>query len=174
MQPAEKQIHRETLEEEATHTTDEARMLLPGVQAVLGFQLVAVTNQRFVLFTPVEQALYLAAFLLLALAMGLIMAPAAYHRQAERGKVTRRFVDLSSMLLTLAMVPPDRCVLPRRLPRRPPDPRRADDVGNRCRHRRHRSGGAVVRPACDLPPSEGLIVRPRRRSPDGPAPARGR
>jgi len=105
MQPAEKQIHRETLEEEATHTTDEARMLLPGVQAVLGFQLVAVTNQRFVLFTPVEQALYLAAFLLLALAMGLIMAPAAYHRQAERGKVTRRFVDLSSMLLTLAMVP---------------------------------------------------------------------
>lgn len=105
MQPAEKQIHRETLEEEATHTTDEARMLLPGVQAVLGFQLVAVTNQRFVLFTPVEQALYLAAFLLLALAMGLIMAPAAYHRQAERGMVTRRFVDLSSMLLTLAMVP---------------------------------------------------------------------
>jgi uncharacterized membrane-anchored protein len=105
MQRAEKQIHRETLEEEATHTTDEARMLLPGVQAVLGFQLVAVTNQRFTLFTSVEQALYLAAFLLLALAMGLIMAPAAYHRQAERGRVTRRFVDLSSTLLTLAMVP---------------------------------------------------------------------
>ena len=51
-------------------------MLLPGVQAVLSFQLVAVTNQRFVLLTPVEQALYLAAFLLLALAMGLIIAPA--------------------------------------------------------------------------------------------------
>jgi hypothetical protein len=105
MQRAEKQIHRETLEEEATHTTDEARMLLPGVQAVLGFQLVAVTNQRFTLFTSVEQALYLAAFLLLALAMGLIMAPAAYHRQVERGKVTRRFVDLASMLLTAAMLP---------------------------------------------------------------------
>src|SRR3977135_741919 len=105
MQPAEKQIHRETLEEEATHTTDEARMLLPGVQAVLGFQLVAVTNQRFVLFTPVEQALYLAAFLLLALAMGLIMAPAAYHRQAERGCLTRRFVNFASLLLTLSLVP---------------------------------------------------------------------
>jgi uncharacterized membrane protein len=37
--------------------------------------------------------------------MGLIMAPAAYHRQAERGKVTRRFVDLASMLLTAAMLP---------------------------------------------------------------------
>ena len=105
MQSAQEHVHRETLEQEATHATDEARMVLPGVQAVLGFQLVAVTNQRFTLFTSVEQALYLAAFLLLALAMGLIMAPAAYHRQAERGRVTRRFVDLSSTLLTLAMVP---------------------------------------------------------------------
>jgi hypothetical protein len=99
------QTHRETLEEEATHATDEARMLLPGVQAVLGFQLIAVFNQRFVQFSPTEQVLHLAAFLLLALAMGLIMTPAAYHRQAEQGKVTRRFVDLSSLLLTLAMTP---------------------------------------------------------------------
>jgi hypothetical protein len=41
------QTHRESLEEEATHATDEARMLLPGVQAVLGFQLIAMFNQRF-------------------------------------------------------------------------------------------------------------------------------
>jgi uncharacterized membrane-anchored protein len=99
------QTHPESLEEEATHATDEARMLLPGVQAVLGFQLVAVTNNRFTLFTETEQILFLAAFVLLALAMGLIMAPAAYHRQAERGKVTRRFVDLASRLLTLSMLP---------------------------------------------------------------------
>jgi hypothetical protein len=99
------QKHYETLEEEATHTLDEARMLLPGVQAILGFQLMAVTNQRFVLFSAGEQILYLAAFVLLALAMALIMAPAAYHRQAERGKVTRRFVELSSSFLTLAMLP---------------------------------------------------------------------
>jgi cobalamin synthase len=99
------QTHRETLEEEATHATDEARMLLPGVQAVLGFQLVAVTNNRFTLFTQGEQILFLVAFVLLALAMGLIMAPAAYHRQAGRGKVTRHFVDLASRLLTIAMLP---------------------------------------------------------------------
>jgi uncharacterized membrane-anchored protein len=99
------QTHRESLEEEATHTTDEARMVLPGVQAVLGFQLIAVFNQRFTQFTASEQVLHLAAFLMVALAMGLIMAPAAYHRQVERGKVTRRFVDLSSRLLTLAMIP---------------------------------------------------------------------
>jgi hypothetical protein len=39
--------HKESLEEEGTHATDEARMILPGVQAILGFQLIAVFNQRF-------------------------------------------------------------------------------------------------------------------------------
>jgi hypothetical protein len=41
----------------------------------------------------------------MALAMGLLMTPAAYHRQVERGRVSRRFVDLSSSLLTFAMLP---------------------------------------------------------------------
>jgi hypothetical protein len=54
------QVHRETLEEEATHVTDEARMVLPGVQAVLGFQLIAVFNQRFQELSAGEQLLHLA------------------------------------------------------------------------------------------------------------------
>ena len=104
MQMAE-DLHRESLEEEATHATDEARMLLPGVQAVMGFQLMAVFNQRFELLGAAEQRVHLAAFLLLVLAMALIMAPAAYHRQVERGVLSRRFVDLASRLLTWALLP---------------------------------------------------------------------
>jgi uncharacterized protein DUF6328 len=87
------------------HATDEARMVLPGVQALLGFQLIAVFKQRFQDLAEGRQVLHLAAFLSLALAMTLIMAPAAYHRQAERGCVTRRFVDFASLLLTLSLVP---------------------------------------------------------------------
>ena len=99
------EIRRESLEEEATHATHEARMVLPGVQAVLGFQLVAVFNQRFEELSFTEQVVHLSAFGLIALAMGLMMTPAAYHRQAERGYVSRRFVDLASTLLTVAMFP---------------------------------------------------------------------
>ena len=33
------------------------------------------------------------------------MTPAAYHRIAERGLVSRRFIDLASRFLELAMVP---------------------------------------------------------------------
>ena len=98
-------LHSESLEEEATHATDEARMLLPGVQAVMGFQLMAVFNQRFEMLSAGQQRLHLAAFLMLILAMGLIMAPAAYHRQAERGVLSKRFVDLASRLLTWALWP---------------------------------------------------------------------
>ena len=98
-------LHEELLEEEATHATDEARMVLPGVQAILGFQLIAVFNQRFQELTEDRQILHLVAFLLLAAAMGLIMTPAAYHRQAERGCITRRFVDLASFLLTVSLIP---------------------------------------------------------------------
>jgi hypothetical protein len=98
-------VHCETLEEEATHATDEARMVLPGVQAFLGFQLMSVFNQRFEQFARGEQILHLAALLLVATAMALLMTPAAYHRQVEAGSVSRRFVDLASVLLTLAMLP---------------------------------------------------------------------
>lgn len=98
-------IHRETLEEEATHITDEARMVLPGVQAILGFQLMAIFNQRFEQLSHGEQLVHLASFLLTATAMGLIMAPAAYHRLVERDRVSRRFVNLSSTLLCAAMLP---------------------------------------------------------------------
>ncbi len=97
------EFHREKLEEEATHATDEARMVLPGVQAIMGFQLIAVFNNRFAELARPEQLLHLGAFFLMTVAMGLIMAPAAYHRQVERGCVTRRFVDLASRLLTASM-----------------------------------------------------------------------
>jgi hypothetical protein len=98
-------VHKENLEQEATHATDEARMVLPGVQAIMGFQLIAVFNQRFESLSLGEQILHLVAFALITLAMGLIMTPAAYHRQAERGCVTRRFVDLASLMLSLALLP---------------------------------------------------------------------
>jgi hypothetical protein len=99
------EVHTETLEEEATHATDEARMVLPGIQAILGFQLIAVFNQRFGDLSTTQQYLHLGAFLMIALAMGLLMAPAAYHRQVERGQLSRRFVNIASTLLCAAMVP---------------------------------------------------------------------
>jgi len=51
------------------------------------------------------KGLHLAALVLTAIAIGLIMAPAAYHRQAERERVSRYFANYASLLVTLAMAP---------------------------------------------------------------------
>jgi hypothetical protein len=99
------EIHHQTLEEASTQVGGEARMLLPGVQTILGFQLMAVFNQRFEQFSRGEQIVHFAAFLLVALTMGLMLTPAAYHRHVERRIVTERFVKMSSRLLTWSMAP---------------------------------------------------------------------
>ena len=62
-------------------------------------------NEQFRQLSGFEQVLHFAALLLIALAIGLIMTPAAYHRQVHPGTVDRFFVRPASFLVTLAMAP---------------------------------------------------------------------
>jgi len=80
-------------------------MVLPGIQALFGFQLIAVFSQRFEHLGKPEQWLHLSALFLIALAMALIMGPAAYQRHAEPEMVTHRFVRLATRLVLLSMFP---------------------------------------------------------------------
>jgi len=80
-------------------------MVLPGVQALFGFQLIAAFNQRFVDLEPPTPAIHFASLLLVALAIGLLMAPASYHRIRERTIVSSYFTVLSSRLVAAAMIP---------------------------------------------------------------------
>ena len=96
---------RPSLEDEAKHILEEARMVLPGIQALFGFQLIAVFNNRFQLLQHWQQLLHLSGLVLVAISVGIIMTPAAYHRQAERGEITLYFVRLSSTLVALALLP---------------------------------------------------------------------
>jgi hypothetical protein len=89
----------------AQETIDEARMVLPGIQALFGFQLIAVFNERFRELAPLEQQLHYASLVLVSLAIALIMTPAAYHRIVEQTSVSEFFVRLASYLIAAAMVP---------------------------------------------------------------------
>jgi hypothetical protein len=95
-----------SLSEAAHYLVEECRMVLPGIQALFGFQLIAVFNERFDrdLDTP-QQCAHLLALALVAIATALIMAPAAYHREVEPQRVTARFLRLSTRLLLFGMVP---------------------------------------------------------------------
>ena len=85
---------------------EECRIVLPGIQVLFGFQLIAVYSERFANdLSPGEQRLHLLAIALVAVAIGLIMTPAAYHRQTEPDYASERFIRVSTRLL-LASMPP--------------------------------------------------------------------
>jgi hypothetical protein len=64
---------------------DECRMMLPGIQALFGFQLITVFSPGFgERLEPHEQVVPLVAIALIALAVALIMTPAALHGQESR------------------------------------------------------------------------------------------
>jgi hypothetical protein len=95
-----------SLNESATHVLEECRTVVPGMQALFGFQLIAVFSTSFkVDLSPAERMLHLAALLLVAIAIALVMAPAALHRQSEPMSVSRGFIATSSRLLMASMVP---------------------------------------------------------------------
>ncbi len=93
------------LSEAAQTLLDECRMVLPGIQALFGFQLIAVFNPRFAELGLAEQHLHLAAIALVAFAVGMVMTPAAYHRSRGSREVTDTFIHVSSLLLLGSMLP---------------------------------------------------------------------
>jgi hypothetical protein len=104
--PAQEKREELPLSKAAEYLLDECRMVLPGIQALFGFQLVAVFNSAFEQkLNPYEQRLHLLAIALTAIAVAIIMTPAALHRQKGPYEVTDTFVRVSSRLLLWSMVP---------------------------------------------------------------------
>jgi hypothetical protein len=98
------EVEVESLTDAAKQVVEEARMVLPGIQALFGFQLIAVFNQRYADLAEAGQRLHLLALILTGVSVALIMTPAAYHRQAEPRQISRYFLILASRSLTLAML----------------------------------------------------------------------
>jgi DMSO reductase anchor subunit len=99
---------RETvkLSQAASFLLDECRMVLPGIQALFGFQLIAVFNQRFAEdLEPFDQRLHFLSIALVAISVAVVMSPAAYHRMTGVTQVTQRFLRNSSRLLVASMLP---------------------------------------------------------------------
>src|SRR5436309_14574879 len=106
--PKSTEEQRETLSlsKAAEYLLDECRMVLPGIQALFGFQLVAVFNSAFgEKLSLSEQRLHLLAIALVAVAVAIIMTPAALHRQKGPYDVTDTFVRVSNRLLLWSMAP---------------------------------------------------------------------
>ncbi|MCC6661880.1 MAG: hypothetical protein IT437_13450 [Phycisphaerales bacterium] len=81
----------------------EARMVLPGAQALLGFGVISTLTTAFDGLPPTLRAVHAAGLSFIAVAVVLLMTPAAYHRIAERGENSERFHRVATRLLLAAM-----------------------------------------------------------------------
>jgi hypothetical protein len=83
----------------------EARVILPGAQALLGFQLAIVITESFARLPALSQAIHAASIGCSALAVILLMAPAAYHRIVFAGEDTEEMHRVGSWFVTAATAP---------------------------------------------------------------------
>lgn len=83
----------------------EARVILPGVQAMLGFQFVVMLTKSFGELSPAARLVHLVALVAVALTIILLISPAAIHRVTFDGNDDRRLHSLGSALITAALLP---------------------------------------------------------------------
>ena len=94
------------LSKAAQYLLEECRMVLPGIQALFGFQLIAVFSNAFSQQLSItEQRMHLIALGLVAIATALVMTPASIHRHIGAREVTDRFISISTRLLLISMYP---------------------------------------------------------------------
>jgi hypothetical protein len=80
----------------------EARVILPGAQALLGFQFVVILTKEFAGLEPLSKGLHLAALCCVAFATILLMTPAALHRITYAGEDSEEFLKRGSSFVVTA------------------------------------------------------------------------
>ena len=98
-------VERTSLHQKIDHLLIEARVILPGAQALLGFQLAIVLTEAFAALSPAVKLVHGAALCCSALSIILLMALAAYHRIAYDGEDVAAFHRTGSRYLTVATLP---------------------------------------------------------------------
>jgi hypothetical protein len=93
------------LETKIEQMLTEARVIIPGGQALLGFQLVCTFTRSFTELPLSIQYLHAAGLCAVALSVLLLMTPAALHRIAFHGEDDTSFFRIGSALVVAASIP---------------------------------------------------------------------
>ena len=83
----------------------EARVLLPGAQALLGFQMAVMLSTAFDKLPAVSKITHSCSLCCIALTIILLMAPAAFHRISYAGEDSEEFHRLGSGFVIAAALP---------------------------------------------------------------------
>lgn len=104
VQAMEKAMQQKKLDEEMRNLIEEARVILPGLQALFGFQTIAVFNERFDGLEAYAKVCHLLGLAMVIIAVAMTMTPATYYR-ARNGNATRGMAKICSFMIRGAMAP---------------------------------------------------------------------
>ena len=94
------------LDKAVEYMLEECRTVLPGIQTLFGFQLIVVFSEGFRnAIDGAGRMLHMAAIVFVAVAIALIMTPAALHRQTDPRSISERYLTTCSRLILASMLP---------------------------------------------------------------------
>lgn len=96
---------RTKLKDKIEHVLTETRVVLPGAQALLGFQFITMLTDAFDNLPASSKYVHFVSLCMIALTIILLMTPAAYHRIVEQGEETEHFHTFASRMMLAAMAP---------------------------------------------------------------------
>jgi hypothetical protein len=98
------EMKRTPIHNKVEQVLTEARVVLPGAQALLGFQFATVLLESFDKLPPSSKNVHMISLALMGVSVILLITPAAYHRIVERGEDTEHFHGVASRLVLASMI----------------------------------------------------------------------
>ncbi|HYK08425.1 MAG TPA: DUF6328 family protein [Candidatus Eisenbacteria bacterium] len=95
---------KSSISQKIDHVLSETRVVLPGAQALIGFQFIAIFSDRFNTLASSLQYLHMVSLLLIMVCVIFLMAPAAYHRIAQEGEDSEEFHTIASYMILIALL----------------------------------------------------------------------
>lgn len=95
----------EKLDRKVKTALDETRLLVLGIQVLLGFQFQAFFQNGFPQLSFASKAICAAGLALQTLSLGLLIIPSMEHRLVEQGSSSKRLVRATSFYTTGGLIP---------------------------------------------------------------------
>ena len=94
---------KQSLEARIVQALTELRVILPGAQALFGFQFIAMLTASFDKLPAASRVVHLVSFGMVAVSIILLVAPAAYHRIAAEGNAEERVLNYTVRMMLPAV-----------------------------------------------------------------------
>lgn len=103
MKPDTEQASHGAMHDEMRNIIEETRVILPGIQALFGFQTIVVFNARFAELPEFAKDCHLISLSMVIIAVALIVTPAVYYRYVGHDYVSPHMLSASTRMIRTAL-----------------------------------------------------------------------